>query len=104
MLLEIDADAAEEHAIEADVVLVGRRRRVEREERDLMAAREQLDRQGVVAEATSAIHPRSARSDRQDSHAASGSGNPAPSPQHPAPSTSTSTSTSTQHPAPSTQH
>src|ERR1700722_9993891 len=83
MLLEVDADAAEQHAIPADVVLVGRRRRVEREERDLMAAREQLDRQSVVAGAASAIHARSARCDRQDLHVASGSGlSAAPSTQH----------------------
>ena len=71
-LLQVDADAAKQHLIAADVDLVGGRRRVERQQRDLVAARQQLDRQRVVARAAAAVHPRGAGGDREDLHDADG--------------------------------
>ena len=43
-------------------------RRVEREQRDVVTAREQLDRQRVVAEAAAAIHARGAGCNGEDLH------------------------------------
>ncbi len=61
VLLQVDADAAEEHVVLADVRLVGARRRVDRHQRDVVPAREQLGRQRVVAQAAAAIHARRRR-------------------------------------------
>ena len=67
-LLQVDADAAEQHLGLADVPLVGQRRRVERQQRHVVAAREQLDGQRVVAQAAAAIHPGGAGGDGQNLH------------------------------------
>ena len=51
------ANAAEEHLLRpADVVFVGQRRRIEREQRHLVAERDQPRRQRIVAQAAAAIH------------------------------------------------
>ncbi len=68
VLLQVDADAAKQHAIAADVGFVGIGRRVERQQRDVVAARDQFDRERVVARATAAIHPRGAGGNGQDLH------------------------------------
>src|SRR5687768_14099934 len=68
MLLQVDADAAEQHAIATDVRLVGRCRRVDRHERHVVAARDQLTRERVVAGTAAAEHPRSACGDLEDLH------------------------------------
>ena len=79
VLLQVDADAAEQHLLAADVGLVGIGRRVERQQRHVVAAAQQLDRQRVVARAGAAVHPRGAGGDRQDIHIRSRrSGTPAP--------------------------
>jgi hypothetical protein len=67
-LLKIDADAAEEHAIAARIRFVRIGRRVERQECHLVAARQQLDGQCVVARAAAAIHAGRACRDRKDLH------------------------------------
>ncbi len=56
VLLEVDADTAEQHARRADIFLIRRRRRVDRREQDVVAAGEQRRGQRVVAQATAAIH------------------------------------------------
>src|SRR5436309_7744935 len=68
MLLQVDADAAEEHAIPADVGLVGPGRCVERNEGDFVSAREKLHGQRIVAVAAPAVHARGAGGYRQDLH------------------------------------
>ncbi len=68
VLLQVDADAAEQDALAADVRFVGIRRRVEREQRHLVAAAEQFDRERVVARAAAAVHPRGPGGDREDVH------------------------------------
>ena len=70
VLLQVDADAAEQHALAADVGLVGIRWCVQRQERDVVAARQKLHRQRVVPRAAAAIHPRGASRDRQNLHMA----------------------------------
>ena len=68
VLLQVDADAAEEHAAAADVRLVGQRRRVDGQQRDVVAARHQLGGQRVVAQAAAAVHRRRAGGEREDAH------------------------------------
>src|SRR5688500_9747285 len=67
-LLQVDADAAEEDARFADVRLVGQRRRIERNEHDVVSTRFQLCGERVVAQATAAIHSRRACGDEKDLH------------------------------------
>ena len=68
VLVQVDADAAEEHAARADVALVGPRRRIERQERHGVAAGDELRRKRVVAEAASAIHPGGPCGNGEDPH------------------------------------
>ena len=56
VLLQEDADAAEEDVAAADVALVRPRGRVDGREQHVVAAREQLRRQRVVAQAAPAVH------------------------------------------------
>jgi hypothetical protein len=72
VLLKVNADAAKQHTIPADVGFVGGRRRVERQERHLVATGQELDGQCVIARAAPAVHPRGAGSDREDPHMADG--------------------------------
>ena len=55
-------------AIVADVALVGPRRRVDRRQHDVVAAREQLRGQRVVAQAAPAVHLPGAAGERQNPH------------------------------------
>ena len=75
VLLEVDADPAKQHALAADVGFVGVGRRIQREQGDLMATRQQLHGQRVVTRATAAIHPRGAGGNRQDAHVEPGTRN-----------------------------
>src|SRR5207244_12059719 len=59
---------AKQDALFADVVLVGIRRGVERQKRDLVPARQQLDRLRVVARARPAVHSRGSSRDRKNIH------------------------------------
>src|SRR4030095_13616572 len=68
VLFEVDADAAEEDAPAADVRLVGQGRRVERAQQDVMAARQKLRRQRVIAQATPAVHLRGPGGDVENPH------------------------------------
>ena len=52
----------------ADVRFVRVRGRVERQQRDLMSPREELDRERIVAQAAPAIHPGRSRGDGKDPH------------------------------------
>ena len=61
MLLEEDADAAKQHVTAADVTFVGAGRRVDRRENDVVPTREELRREGVVAQAAAAVHAAGAR-------------------------------------------
>ena len=74
MLLQVHAHAAEEHAIGADVLLVGDRGRVDGLKRDIVAATQQFPRQRVVAQATAAIHVRGACRNGENPHTAAGCG------------------------------
>ncbi len=69
LLLEKDADPAEEHLRLAHVPLVGAGRRVHRRQDDVVAAREQGGGQGVVPQAAPAVHLAGAARERQDPHA-----------------------------------
>src|SRR5688572_31745158 len=68
MLLEVHADASEQHIAAAHVGVVGEGWRVDREERDVVRARHQLDRQRVVAQTAAAVHPSGTCGDREDPH------------------------------------
>ena len=71
VLLQVDADAAEEDALLADVLLVGPGRRVEGQEGDLVPAAGEGRRQCVVADAASAVHAARPGRDAGDSHVSS---------------------------------
>ena len=68
VLLEVDADPAEQDTSATHVRLVGARRRVDGHERDVVAARNQLRRQRIVADATAAVHPCGPGRDEKDFH------------------------------------
>src|SRR5215208_4717853 len=68
MLLEVDVDAAKQHIAAADVNVVGERWGIDRDQRRIVATRDQLDRQRVLAETAAAIHPSGTRGDREDLH------------------------------------
>ena len=70
LLLEVDADAAKQHLGPAHVRLVGQQRGVEGQQRHVVAARDQLGGQRVVAKAAAAIHPAGPRGDGEDLHLA----------------------------------
>jgi hypothetical protein len=69
VLLQVDADAVEEHVARADVPLVGPGRRVDRREDYVVAAREELRGKRIVAQAAAAVHAAGAAGERQDPHA-----------------------------------
>ena len=68
VLLQVHADPAKQHAIATDVRLVRPRRRVYRHQSDVVATRQQLARQCVIAGAAAAVHPRRAGRDLEDPH------------------------------------
>jgi hypothetical protein len=68
VLLQVHADAAEEHAVVADVGLVGDGGRVDRQQRYVVPAGDHLRGQRVVAEAAPAVHLAGAGGDGQDPH------------------------------------
>ena len=69
VLVEVDADAAEQHRVAAaDVGLVGQRGRVDGHQRDVVPPAQQLRRQRVVAQARAAVHVRGPGGDRQNLH------------------------------------
>src|SRR4026207_1763566 len=68
MLLEIDADTAEQHVAPADIGVVGEGWRVDGDQRRVVPASHQLDRQRVVAQTAAAIHPGGTGGDREDLH------------------------------------
>ena len=69
VLLEEDADPAKEHVTAADVTFVGAGRCVDRRENDVVPTREELRREGVVAETAAAVHAAGPACQRQDPHA-----------------------------------
>ena len=69
LLLQEDADAAEEHLRAADVAFVGAGRRVDRRQDDVVAAGEQRRGERVVAQAAAAVHLAGAAREGKDSHA-----------------------------------
>ena len=71
VLLQVDADAAEEDPLPADVLLVGAGRRVEGQQGDVVPAPGQGRRERVVADAASAVHAAGAGRDAGDSHVSS---------------------------------
>src|SRR5262245_5627097 len=68
LLLQVYADPAEEHALPADVRLVGARGGIYRDQRDVLSPHQQFRGQRVVAQAAPAIHPGGASGNRQDAH------------------------------------
>ena len=68
VLLQVDADAAEEDPVLADAGLVGARGRVERHEEHIVPELSQGLREGVVADAASAVHAAGAGGNRNDAH------------------------------------
>jgi hypothetical protein len=68
VLLEENADPAEEDLLAADVLLVGLRRRVHGRQHDVVAAAQQLGGERVVPQAAAAIHGAGAAGERQDPH------------------------------------
>ena len=68
VLLQVHADAAEQHVPAADVLVIGQRRRVDRDQGHVVTPRHQLDGQRIVPEAAAAIHPCGTGCDRQDLH------------------------------------
>ncbi len=71
LLLEEDADAAEEHLGAADVAFVGAGRRVDRRQQHVVAAGEQRRGERVVAQAAAAVHLAGAAGEREDSQSES---------------------------------
>src|SRR5229473_1967256 len=69
MLLQVDADAAKQHGRTADVGLVGAQRCVQREQRHVVAASDELGGERVVAKAAAAVHAAGTRCDGEDLHA-----------------------------------
>src|SRR5206468_1165018 len=57
-----------EHPIAADVELVGIRWRIQWHQRDIVATREQLDRQRVIARTAAAVHASGPRCDGENPH------------------------------------
>src|SRR5215831_12387995 len=68
LLLEVDVDAAEEHAARADVLLVGADGGVGGDQERVVAQGLQGGGQGVVAHAAAAEVPRGAGGDVRDPH------------------------------------
>src|ERR1044071_7183979 len=66
LLLQINADATEENFVYAYVRLIGQRRRVERKQNYVVALRDQLRRESVVAQTTAAVHACGSRGDGED--------------------------------------
>ena len=71
LLLQVDVDGAVEDLAQADVLLVGSHRSVERQQGDLMAGTLQRGRERVVMDAGAAVHARRAGCDRGHSHGVS---------------------------------
>ena len=68
LLLQIDVDAAEEHAANADVRLVGPERRVGRHQQHVFAQIQERGGQRVVVQTTAAVHARRSGRDVGDLH------------------------------------
>src|SRR5205809_4515233 len=68
LLLQVNVDAAEEDALQADVGLVGAGRRIRRNEEGVVPHRDEARDQRVVVQAAAAIHARGAGSDVGDTH------------------------------------
>ena len=68
LLLQVDIDAAEEHAVDADVRLVGAQRRVRGHEQHVFAQLQQRGGQRVVVQTTAAVHAGRPGRDVGDAH------------------------------------
>jgi len=65
-LLQVNVDAAVEHALFAHVRLVGARRSVNRDQRHVVALPAELSRESVVAETAPAVHVRGSGGDGEN--------------------------------------
>src|SRR4051812_26107475 len=68
MLLEINADAAEEDVAAADISFVGARGRINGRQEDVVSPRQEPRRERVVTQATAAIHRSGAAGECQNPH------------------------------------
>src|SRR5215475_98686 len=68
MLFQVDADAAEESLLAADIRLIGQRRRIKRQQRDIVPLVDQFSGERVVAQTTAAIHSGGAGGDVENIH------------------------------------
>jgi hypothetical protein len=76
VLLQVDADAGEEDARVGDVLFVGARGRVDRQQHHVVAAGHELGRERVVAQARAAVHAPGAGGDDEEAQGLGHAGPP----------------------------